>query len=58
MMTLKQYLNEYGKSHRNPVNQRIHFVCVPAILISPLALGWLLNLQFLRTGRAPCREGV
>ncbi|MEK6806203.1 MAG: Mpo1-like protein [Pseudomonadota bacterium] len=43
-MTLKQYLTEYGKSHRNPTNQKIHFVCVPAILISTLALGWLLNL--------------
>ena len=47
MMTLKQYLNEYAKSHRNPTNQRIHFVCVPAIFISTLALGWLLNLELL-----------
>jgi len=47
MMTLKQYLTEYGKSHRNPTNQKIHFVCVPAILISTLALGWLLSLQLL-----------
>lgn len=46
-MTLKDYLNEYGKSHRNPVNQRIHFVCVPAILISTIALAWLVNLQLL-----------
>lgn len=46
-MTLKDYLTEYGKSHRNPVNQRIHFVCVPAILISTLALAWLVNLQLL-----------
>ncbi len=46
-MTLKQYLTEYGKSHRNPTNQKIHFVCVPAILISTLALGWLVNLQLL-----------
>lgn len=43
-MTLKHYLTEYGKSHRNPINQRIHFVCVPAILISTLALGWLVSL--------------
>ncbi len=44
MMTLKQYLTEYGKSHRNPTNQKIHFVCVPAILVSTLALGWSVNL--------------
>lgn len=47
MMTLKQYLNAYAKSHRNPTNQKIHFVCVPAILISTLALGWSVNLQLL-----------
>ncbi len=43
MLTLQQYLIEYGKTHRNPVNQRIHFVCVPLIFASTLALAWLLN---------------
>lgn len=47
MLSLNQYLTEYGKTHRNPVNQRIHFVCVPAIFVSTLALGWLLNLSLL-----------
>lgn len=47
MLTLKDYLIEYGKTHRNPVNQRIHFVCVPAIFVSTLALGWLLSLELL-----------
>lgn len=45
MMTLKQYLTEYGKTHRNPTNQWIHFVCVPAIFVSTLALGWLVSLE-------------
>jgi uncharacterized membrane protein YGL010W len=47
MRTLDQFLTEYGKTHRNPVNQKIHFVCVPAIFITTLALGWLLNLHLL-----------
>jgi uncharacterized membrane protein YGL010W len=47
MRTLDEFLTEYGKTHRNPVNQKIHFVCVPAIFISTLALGWLLNLGLL-----------
>jgi uncharacterized membrane protein YGL010W len=47
MLTLKQYLIEYGKTHRNPTNQLIHFICVPAIFISSLGLGWLLNLNLL-----------
>jgi uncharacterized membrane protein YGL010W len=47
MRSLDEFLTEYGKTHRNPVNQRIHFVCVPLIFISTLALGWLLNLGLL-----------
>ena len=55
MRTLDQYLREYGKTHRNPANQRIHFICVPAIFITSLALGWLLNLELLgvQTSWAP-----
>lgn len=34
MRTLSEWLNQYGESHRNPVNERLHFVCVPAIVLS------------------------
>lgn len=34
MRTLTQWLSEYGESHRNPTNERLHFVCVPAIVLS------------------------
>lgn len=47
MLTTRDYLNEYGKTHRNPVNQWIHIVCVPAIFASTLALAWLLNAGLL-----------
>jgi uncharacterized membrane protein YGL010W len=38
MRTLSEWLNQYGESHRNPVNERLHFVCVPAIVLSILGL--------------------
>ncbi len=33
-----QWLDEYGESHRNPVNKRIHWICVPAIMVSLIAM--------------------
>ena len=38
MRTLTQWLTEYGQSHRNAFNERVHFVCVPAIVLSVLGL--------------------
>lgn len=42
MRNLKQFLDEYQISHQNPVNAWIHYVCVPAIFFSTLALLWLM----------------
>jgi len=54
MRTLKQFLNEYQESHQNPLNAAIHYVCVPAIFFSTLALLWLLPLPLGRwLGLAP-----
>jgi uncharacterized membrane protein YGL010W len=33
-------LARYAESHRNPVNEIIHFICVPAIMLSVLGLLW------------------
>jgi len=44
MKTLEQWLSAYGQSHQNKVNQRLHHVCVPAIVFSLLGLLWLLPL--------------
>jgi uncharacterized membrane protein YGL010W len=33
----------YGESHRNPANKAIHWICVPAITWSVLALLWSLS---------------
>ncbi len=38
MADIKQLLNEYGKSHQHPINKQIHWVCVPLIVWSLLAL--------------------
>ncbi len=42
MRNLREYLDEYGQSHRNPTNQFIHFICVPTIFFSTLGLLWLI----------------
>jgi uncharacterized membrane protein YGL010W len=47
-MTLEQWLVEYGESHRNPINKRIHWMCVPAILFS--LVGLLASLPMPVTG--------
>lgn len=40
MTELNRLLDEYGESHRNPVNKLIHWVCVPAIVWAVVALLW------------------
>jgi uncharacterized membrane protein YGL010W len=36
-------LAHYGESHRNPVNEKIHFVAIPLIMLSLLGLLAVLN---------------
>ncbi len=38
MSTLKSLLSEYGESHKNGTNKLIHWVCVPFIFFSIVAL--------------------
>ena len=38
MRTLEQWFKEYGKSHQNPANKKMHFVCVPLIMYSIFGL--------------------
>jgi len=40
MKTMQNWLDEYGESHQNPVNKKIHWVCVPAIMFSVVGLWW------------------
>ena len=36
-------LAQYGESHRDPVNELIHFVCVPVIVFTLLGLLWAVH---------------
>jgi uncharacterized membrane protein YGL010W len=36
------WFDEYSESHRNPTNKMLHWVCVPAILLSVVGLLWAL----------------
>ena len=43
MTTLKEFLNEYAKTHQNPTNSAIHMICVPVIVTATIGLGWGLS---------------
>ena len=36
-------LARYAESHRNPVNELIHIVCIPAIVFSLLGILWAMH---------------
>ena len=38
MKSIHQWIEEYGRSHQNPMNKAIHWICVPLIMLSLLSL--------------------
>ncbi len=40
MRTVGEWLREYGASHENPTNKRLHWVCVPLIVLTLFGLLW------------------
>ena len=40
MKSLETWLSEYSFSHKNPINKKIHYICVPLIMWSILGLFW------------------
>lgn len=42
MRTQTEFLDAYAESHQNPLNQLIHFICVPVIFFATLALLWAI----------------
>ena len=42
MRTADQWLEEYGESHRHPVNKALHWICVPVIVLT--VMGFLRSL--------------
>ncbi len=49
MRTIDQLLETYGESHRNTTNKFIHWICVPAIMFSLLALLFAIPFFVERT---------
>ncbi|RNI27883.1 DUF962 domain-containing protein [Rufibacter immobilis] len=54
MAAIHLLLDEYAQSHRNGTNKTIHWICVPAIMVSLVGLIWSIpvpaffrNLPFL-----------
>lgn len=44
MKTMQTWLDEYGESHQNAFNKRMHWICVPAIFFS--IIGLLTEVQW------------
>lgn len=38
--TISDWFAEYGASHQNPTNKKIHFICVPVIFFTVVGLLW------------------
>ena len=43
MKSVNQWFDEYGESHRNPLNKKVHWVCVPLITFSVLGMLWAIH---------------
>lgn len=53
MRGIEQWLREYAASHTHPVNARLHWVCVPLIMLSLVGLLWSLPVPASLAGGAP-----
>jgi uncharacterized membrane protein YGL010W len=40
MKAVDRWFSEYGESHQNPINKKIHWICVPAITACVIAFFW------------------
>lgn len=43
MRTLQDWLTEYSVSHQNPLNKKLHWICVPLITASVIGILWSLS---------------
>lgn len=50
MKSIQTWLNEYGESHQNKTNKTIHWICIPLIFWSIVALLYAINLHFKLIG--------
>ncbi|MFT4030883.1 MAG: DUF962 domain-containing protein [Siphonobacter sp.] len=47
MPSLQSLLTEYGESHQNAINKRVHFICVPALFFSIVGLLYGIKLPLV-----------
>ena len=45
--TMQQLLEEYASSHQHKTNKIIHFICVPVIFWTIVALLWLVKIPYV-----------
>ena len=48
MKAIQTWLDKYGESHKNKTNKLIHWICVPSIFFSILALLSLIEIPILQ----------
>ncbi len=53
MRNIDQWLEEYGASHRNPVNKALHWVCVPPIAVTVFGLLWSIPVPAALAALSP-----
>lgn len=53
MKNIHQWFEEYGHSHQNPLNKRLHWICVPAIFFSIIALLASIPAPYLQLWAPP-----
>ena len=53
MRTADDWFREYGESHRNGVNKLLHWICVPAIVLSGIGFIWMLPVPRAWTEVSP-----
>ncbi len=45
--TMQQLLEEYASSHQHKTNKIIHFICVPIIFWTIVAMLWLVKIPYV-----------
>jgi uncharacterized membrane protein YGL010W len=53
MRSVDQWLDEYGESHRHPLNKALHWICVPVIVITVLGLLWAMPVPAAFAAASP-----
>ncbi len=44
MRTLQDWLSEYSESHQNPINKKIHWLCVPVIVWTLMGMSYHVHV--------------